>query len=105
MEYTAPTQEQIQEWKTKHKDVFCIEVMDKEGIEYPAYLRRPKMNDLEIASNSERKKAGTFNKSIYNNCKLSVHPAIEADDQYLLPGVLSQLDEIVEFANAKVKKL
>ena len=102
--YTAPTKAEIAEFKKKHNDVFLVSVKDKEGKEYTAILRKPKMRDLQVAGASEKKKPMSFNQSIWANCKLAGDPAIEADD-YLYSGALGQLDEIIEFAEATVKKL
>jgi len=102
--YVVPTAKEIEALKAKHGELFKITVTDREGKERVAIMRKPKFVDLQRAKASENKKPLTFNLSIWENCKIEGDPAIDADD-YLKSGALTQLDEIVEFADATVKKL
>lgn len=102
--YIAPTSKEIEALKNKHGELFQITVTDREGNSRIAIMRKPKFVDLQRAKASENKKPLTFNLSIWENCKIEGDPAIDADD-YLKSGALTQLDEIVEFADATVKKL
>lgn len=102
--YVVPTAKEIEALKAKHGELFKLTVTDREGNEHVAILRKPKFTDLQRAKASENKKPLTFNLSIWENCKVEGDPMIDADD-YLKSGAISQIDEIVEFADATVKKL
>ena len=102
--FKVPTVAEIAKLKEKYPDLFRVKVKDQAGNEYVALLRKPKIFDQQVAIASETKKKGTYNISIWQNCKLVGDPAIEADD-YLYQGALSQLDEICAFAEASVEKL
>lgn len=103
-EFKLPNKTELAALKVKHGALFQITVTGKDKKEYHAILRKPKMQDLQIASASEGKKKFTYNLSIYNNCKVVADPAIDADD-YLLLGALGQINDLVEFAEASIKEL
>jgi hypothetical protein len=102
-DFVLPTKSEIDALKKKHGKLFQIAVK-KDGKDYFAILRKPKIVDLQVASASEKKKAFTFNASIWANCKLVSDPAIDGDDD-LLMGAYSQIDEIIETAEASIKEL
>lgn len=96
---TTPTKEQIAAWKKQYGGVFLIEVGDK-----AAYLRKPNRKDLGHASTVGKKDPMKFNESILNNCWLSGDSEIKTDDNLFL-GACNVLDDIIEFAQAGIKKL
>ncbi len=100
-EVKRPTEAQIKSWKKEHNAIFQIEVNG--GI---VILRQPKMVDLEraMASDPKKKKPMNFNRSIVTNCKLYADPGMIEDETTFL-AVCSNIDEIVEVADATVKKL
>lgn len=103
--FTIPSAKDIEALKKKHGAVFQITV-SKGGQEFNAILRKPKLQDMQVASASEKRKPATFNVSIYQNCKIAAHtdPEIEADDE-LYMGALEQVNEIISFAQGSIKKL
>ena len=103
-EYKNPSQSTITEWKKKHKDVYAIEVKADNGEILKAYMRSPGLRDMQIAAASEKKKAGTYTQSIFENCKLEAHPEIISNDKYLI-SALGEIEQIVELAPVEVKKL
>lgn len=102
--FKLPGKAEIEKLKKEHGEIFQVDVKEKDGTVRSAILRKPKMRDLQVATASEKKKPMSFAQSIWSNCKLVGDPAIEASD-YLIAGAYAQLDEIVEFAEASVKKL
>ncbi|MCG8701260.1 MAG: hypothetical protein MI922_24615 [Bacteroidales bacterium] len=97
----SPTKEQINEWKAKYGDVFLIEVEDKKG-----YLRRPNRNELSYAMTISEagKNMLKMNEALLQNCWLGGDEIILKEDKYFL-AVSGQLAEIIEIAEAKIKKL
>jgi hypothetical protein len=102
--FTLPSKTEIAALKAKHGSISQITVKDKSGNEFHAILRKPKLQDMQIAAASEAKKKFTYNLSIWNNCKLSADPAIEADD-FLLVGALQEINSIVQYAESSIKEL
>lgn len=101
--FILPSKAEIDTLKKKHGKVFQITVK-KDGKDYHALIRKPKITDLQIASASEKKKPFTFNASIWANCKITGDPAIEADED-LLMGAYSQIDEVIATAEASIKEV
>ena len=56
------TQEQIQEWKSKHGDIFRLKIEDKE-----CYLKTPDRKTLSYASSTATKDPLKFNEIILKN--------------------------------------
>lgn len=103
--FKLPTTGEIEKLKKEHGELSLITVINpKTKGEHFAIMRKPKMQDLQIASASEKKKAHTFNLSIWNNCKIVADPAIDNDD-VLLMGACAQVNELVEIAEGSIKKL
>lgn len=101
--FVLPNATEIEALKKKHGDLSQITVKHK-GKDYHAIMRRPGMEDLQIASASQKKKPGTYNLSIWANCKVVADPAIDNDDVLLL-GALAQIDDLIEIAESTIKKL
>jgi hypothetical protein len=93
------TKEQIQEWKTKHGYVFCIEV-DGKG----CYLRVPTRAELGFAAESAKTNPLNFNEVILRECWLDGDEEIKTDDNLFL-SVSGKLSEMIEIKEAQIKKL
>lgn len=93
------TQEQINEWKGKFGSVYVVEVEDKK-----AYLKAPGRNELSYAGTVGGKDPMKFNELILNACWIEGDEEIKTVERLFL-GVISQLDQIIETAEATIKKL
>jgi len=94
------TPEQITEWKRKHGSVFVIEVDGRR-----AYVKAPDRKGLSYAATvSKGTDAMEFNSAILNSCWLEGDAEIKTDDRLFL-GVAEKLDQIIETAEAEIKKL
>ena len=93
------TQEQINEWKAKYGSVYLVEVEDK-----TAYLKPPGRNELSYAGSVAGKDPMKFNELILNACWIEGDAEIKTTERLFL-GVASQLDQIIEAAEATIKKL
>ena len=100
-ETTAKTisPEQIEAWKKKHGDVFCVTVGDK-----VAYLKRPDRKTLGAAAVVGKNDPMKYNEILLNNCWLAGDEDIKTDDALFL-GVSAKLGELVEIKEAELKKL
>ena len=97
------TQAQIQEWKSKHKHVYLVEADDEEGNKKSCWLRKPDRKVLDAAYQMSKKNISKFNETIINNCWLVGDEEIKTDE-FLFGGVAEKLGEIIEFAEAEIKK-
>lgn len=93
------TPEQIEVWKKKHGDVFCVTVSDK-----VAYLKRPDRKTLGAAAVVGKSDPMKYNEILLNNCWLAGDEEIRTDDALFL-GVSAKLGELVEIKEAELKKL
>lgn len=93
------TQEQLQEWKKKHGDVFRIKVEDK-----ACYLRKPDRKVLSYAAAAGKSDPMKVNETILKNCWLDGDKEIMEVDSYFL-GVSGKLDQMVEIKEAELEKL
>lgn len=94
------TDEQVAAWKQKH-DVFLIEV-EEEG--KACYLRPPGRNELSYAATAGKNDPMKFNAAILSSCWLAGDEDIKTNDKLFL-AVAGKLDQIIETAEASVKKL
>lgn len=92
-------QEQIEAWKKKYGDVFCVTVGDK-----VAYLKRPSRQALSAAAVVGKNDPMKYNEILLNNCWLAGDEEIKIDDSLFL-GVSAKLGELVEVKEAELKKL
>lgn len=104
--WEKPTQEKINGWKKEHEGVFKLKVSDpaQPQSSFEAYMRKPKIEDIQRAIASERKKAFTSSRSIWENCKLAWDPEFERNETILL-GLYTKIDEVIEIPDATVEKL
>ena len=93
------TPEQIEAWKKKWGDVFCVTVGDK-----VAYLKRPSRQALSAAAVVGKNDPMKYNEILLNNCWLAGDEEIKSDDSLFL-GVSAKLGELVEIKEAELKKL
>jgi hypothetical protein len=98
------TQEEIEAWKKKHGGVYEVEAKTAEGEIKRAYIKRPGRNELDYAASIGAKTPLKFNAAILDKCWLSGDDEIRYND-YLFMGVCGQLDQVVETAEATIKKL
>jgi len=96
--YTA-TKEQIEEWKKKHGDVFCIKVEDK-----ACYLKKPGRKALGYASVAGKENPLKFNEVILNDSWLAGDEEIKTDDGLFL-SISPKLSELIEVKEAELEKL
>lgn len=100
--FTAPTAEQLAAWKSEHRVVYQLDCLGR-----PAWIRKPKLVDLEIAmkaSNKPNAKALDFNRSIVQRCALAVHPDIyDGDDREV--ALYTSVGELAAIKDAEVVKL
>ena len=93
------TPEQIEAWKKKWGDVFCVTVGDK-----VAYLKRPSRQALSAAAVVGKNDPMKYNEILLGNCWLAGDEEIKTDDSLFL-GVSAKLGELVEMKEAELKKL
>jgi len=96
--FTA-TQEEIDAWKKRHGSVYLLEV---EG--YNAYVKAPGRNEISYATTIAKQDPMKFNSAILDKCWLAGDEEIKHTDR-LFMGAASQLDQIIEIAEATIKKL
>ena len=93
------TQEQIDAWKAKFKNIFKITVEDK-----VCYLKAPDRKTLSFASSVGTKDPIKFNEILLKNCWLAGDDEIKTDDTYFMSAA-TQLSELIEIKEAKLEKL
>jgi len=94
------TADEIAVWKKKNPaGIYEIEI---EGL--VAYLKAPDRKVLGYAASIGAKDPMKFNEAILNQCWLGGDEEIKTDDK-LFMGVAAKLDQIIETAEATVKKL
>lgn len=79
--------------------VFFLNIEDKK-----CWLHRPDRQILDLAQASSAKKSSKFNETIIRNCWLAGDKEILTNDHYFF-GASAQLDEMITFADATIKKL
>ena len=93
------TQEQIQEWKSKHGDMWRLKIEDKE-----CYLKTPDRKTLSYASSTATKDPLKFNEIILKNSWLGGDEEIKTHDSLFL-AASSKIAEIIEVKEAELEKL
>jgi hypothetical protein len=99
--YTLPGKSAIDKLKEKYGKVFHIST---EGGERNCLIRKPTFVDIQRATASEKKKAGTFNQSILENCWLEGDSEIKTNDDYLFQ-VLAEMENVIQIREATTKEL
>lgn len=105
-ELKLPTETEIKEWKSKHKDVHELNaVLSNDEKTYKAFVRKPKLKDMEHALSMRAKKGDIqMMKTLYDNCVLWEDPEIRQNDD-LYGGIILQMGDLVTFAETTIKKL
>jgi hypothetical protein len=93
------SQEQIQEWKAKHGDIFKITVDGKE-----AFLKKPSRKTLGYASVAGKTNPLKFNEVLLNDCWLGGDEVIKTNDELFL-SVSGKLADLLEVKEAELEKL
>lgn len=93
------SEEQIEAYKKEYGDVFLLSVEDKK-----CYLHKPTRQILDAANAMSAKRNSAFNEVLMKNCWIAGNKEIITDDDYFF-GASAQLDQIIEFKNAELKKL
>lgn len=93
------TPEQVEAWKKKHGDVFCVTVAGK-----TAYLKRPDRKTLGAAAVIGKNDPMKYNEIMLRNCWLAGDEEIKTDDALFL-GVSAKLGELIDIKEAELKKL
>ncbi|MDY3512960.1 hypothetical protein JSO59_001320 [Riemerella anatipestifer] len=93
------TQEQINEWKQKHGEIFKITVEDK-----VCYLKSPDRKIMGLATSMGANEPIKFNEMVLNQCWLGGDEEIKTNDAYFF-GASAQLGGIIEVKTATLEKL
>lgn len=92
-----PTNEQINEWKQKHGELFQISVEGKSCI-----LRKPNRQDLSYAS--VVKDPIKMSEALMNRLWVAGDEEIRTDDSLFIAAI-SRMDEVMKIKEAEIKKL
>lgn len=101
MSKAIATPEEIKEWKETHIDVYQIEIPEDNKV---CYLRKPTRTELSYGSKLGTQDPMKFNEHILKSCWLKGDPDILENDSLFL-AVSTQLEEILAFKKAELKKL
>ncbi len=93
------TQEQVENWKKQHGDIFKLKIEDKE-----CYLKTPDRKTLSFASSIATKDPLKFNEILLNNCWLGGDEEIKTNDSLFLAAA-SKLSDLIEVKEAELEKL
>lgn len=93
------TKEQIAEWKEKHGEVYQVTAEDKVG-----YIRAPKRQEVSLAMSYAATSPLKMTEVILQSCWLGGANELRDNDKYFY-GINAQINEIIEMAEVKVKKL
>ena len=95
------TQEQIDGWKKKHKDIFQVTAEDGSA---SCIMRKPTRQELNYATKISQKNPGAFNDYIVRTIWIEGDEVMRTDDGYFL-GLCAKIEEILEIKDAELKKL
>lgn len=91
--------EQVESAKKAFGDLFEISVEDKKCI-----IHKPTRQVIDLAVSSSAKRSSLFEETILRNCWLAGDKEIVENDEYFF-AVGKQLDEVIKFKTAELKKL
>jgi len=91
--------EEIEQAKQAFGDVFQLQVEDKK-----CYIHKPTRQVIDLAVQSAAKRSSMFDETILRNCWLAGDKEIVDVDEYFY-AVSKQLDEVIKFKTAELKKL
>lgn len=96
---TELTEEQIALAKKEFGHVYFLQVEDKK-----CYIHKPTRMVIDLAVQSSAKRSSMFDETILKNCWLAGDKEIVDEDEYFY-AVSKQLDEVIKFKTAELKKL
>lgn len=96
---TELTDEQVIAAKKEYDHVFLLTVEDKK-----CYIHKPTRMVIDLAVQSAAKRSSMFDETILKNCWLAGDKEIVEVDEYFY-AVSKQLDEVIKFKTAELKKL
>ena len=94
------TQEQIDQWKKKHGEIFKLDFED--GKE--AFLKKPDRKIMSYAMTKMQSNPLGYAEVILNQCFLGGDEEVKTNDDYFF-GAAAQLEQMIEAKNAALKKL
>ena len=95
-----PTDKEIQDFKKQYGDIFMLTVED----EAACLLKKPDRKTLSMATSLTSKSPMKSNEVILRNCWLAGDDVIKTKDEYFL-AACQQLEQLIEFKSAEIKKL
>lgn len=96
---TTLSAEQIEAAKQQFGDLFQLTVEDK-----TCFIHKPTRQIIDLAISSSAKRSSLFEETILRNCWLAGDKEIVENDEYFF-AVSKQLDEVIKFKSAELKKL
>lgn len=99
MEKKQITQEQIDAWKSEHKNVYRIDVGDK-----VCYLKQPSRRALSFAAAAGQTDPLRYNEIILKDCWLAGDEEIQTDNGLFL-SISAKLPELIEIKESALVKL
>jgi hypothetical protein len=91
--------EQIEEAKRQFGDVYHIKVDEMQ-----CFIHKPTRAVIDLAISSSAKRSSMFDETILRNCWLAGNKEmVEVDDYFF--AARGQLDEVIKFKTAELKKL
>ena len=93
------SQEQIDKWKGKHKEIFQLKVEDR-----VCYVRKPDRKELSYAQSTLSKNPIAYNEYLLRTCWLGGDMEIQTNDSYFY-GASSELSELIEVKESELLKL
>lgn len=96
---TTLTEEQIAFAKQQYGDCFQLTVEDK-----VCFIHKPTRQIIDLAHASSAKRTSMFEETILRNCWLAGDKDMVENDDYFY-AVGNQLNEIIKFKSAELKKL
>lgn len=93
------TAEEIKKYKQEFGEIYKIQVEDK-----ACFIHKPTRMILDAADAGSKKAQSRFNEILLKGCWLAGDKEIIDDDEYFL-GASTQLDEVIRYKEASLKKL
>ena len=90
---------EVEAAKQQFGDIFQLTVENK-----TCFIHKPTRQIIDLAISSSAKRSSLFEETILRNCWLAGNKEMIEDDEYFF-AVGKQLDEIIKFKSAELKKL
>lgn len=98
------TEQKIEQWKAKYKNIFCYEVENEAGETVTCYFRQPDRRILSAATVTAKGDPMRYNEMILKNCMLEGGEELLKDDSTFF-GLSQKVDELVNAKAGELKKL